>query len=142
MPEVSLLDSAARTESGVQVVGGLHRFGDHRGLAIGLVVSNADTDAGDTLDVFIQKNVGSNESPVWHDFVHFTQVIGTSGAVSKIAYVTADDITTALGDVKDGTLAVGVENGPWSDRLRVKWTIVDAGADDASFTFGVFAHMM
>jgi len=139
MARETLLASAARTASGNSVAGTpISTLGRYHKALVCLQVTAAATLAGDTLDVYIQKNVGGEETPIWHDFIHFTQVLGNGGAKTFVAQLTSDDITTAMGPVTDGTLAAGVAQGPWSDRWRVKWVIAGTG----SFTFAVFAQLM
>ncbi len=139
----TLLTPAARTTSGFLVVGTpVLTFGDYESIMFLLNVTAAATEAGDTLDVFIQKNVGPEDTPVWHDFIHFTQVLGNGGAKQHVAQVSTELITTSMGVVKDGALAVGCENGPISDRLRIKWNIVDvATLGNQSFNFAVYAQL-
>lgn len=138
MARETLLASANRNTGGNAVVGTpVMTFGSYRSAMISLVVTSAATLAGDTLDVYIQKNVGPEDSPVWHDFVHFTQVLGNGGAKTHVAQVASDDITTPMGALKDAALAAGVESGPWSDRWRVKWVVAGTG----NFTFAVYAQL-
>ena len=98
-----------------------------------LDVTEAATEAGDTLDVYVQTLIGGN----WVDVVHFTQVLGTGGTqrcVSKIAAGLANsefDNGTSLG-------AAAVRN-LLGDAYRVRWAITDASTDNASFTFSVTA---
>lgn len=132
-----LLEAAARTASGNAEVGTPASAGVSRadsGVFI-LDVSAAATDVGDTLDVFVQ------HSPIpgaWDDFVHFTQVLGNGGAKRFLAgWGRGATPATPLRALADGTLAVGVLQGPVAGLWRVKWTIVDAGTVNASFNFSV-----
>lgn len=137
MSAKTLVASAARTESGNS--GSLTPFRVDRGikaLIFLLTVSAAATDAGDTLDVYVQHSV--DDGTTWDDFVHFTQVLGNGGAKKFIATWLRD--VTPESEVKapaDAALAAGVLQGPISPTLRVKWVIVDTGTDNASFTFSV-----
>lgn len=134
--KTTLVASAARTVSGTAIAAE-QSLGLYSRATVLLDVTVAAAAAGDTLDVYIQKNVASEGTPVWTDFVHFTQVLGNGGAKQFVAEVQATIApTAALHVVQDAALAAGVNQGPWSDRWRVKWVI--AGATQ-SFTFSVEA---
>lgn len=101
-----------------------------------LAVTAAATDAGDTLDVYIQSS--SDGGTNFDDFIHFTQVLGNGGA-KKFAAQWSGIIspTSALHVHQDAALSAGVNQGPVGDIWRVKWVIVDAGSVNVSFTFSV-----
>jgi hypothetical protein len=134
---IELLASGARGSSNTSGRLAKVQAGRFKRATIFLNVTAAATLVGDTLDVYVQKNVGSEDVPVWQDMVHFTQVLGNGGAKQFLAHLLSDTVTTALGAPQDGTLAAGVANGPWGDGWRVKWVVVGTG----SFTFSVFAHL-
>jgi hypothetical protein len=141
-----LFASATKTTSGTQIVKPsvdatlLDRLDRFKRATILLDVTAAAAAAGDTLNVYIQKNVGPAAAPVWHDFVSFTQVLGNGGAKQFVAQVVNELATTGVGAVKDAALAAGsAENGPWSEDWRVKWVIASASAP--SFTFSISAHL-
>jgi len=133
----TLLASAARTASGVSVfptaladdiVAGIFQ----------LDVTAAATDVGDTLDVYIQHSLdGTN----YDDFIKFTQVLGNGGAKTFLARWNSIGAApeSELGAPQDAAMSAGVLQQPIGRTLRVKWVIVDAGTDDASFTFSVDA---
>ena len=54
-----------------------------------LNVSNADTDAGDTLDVFV--DVLGPDGATWLNAIHFPQVIGTAAACKAFAVLDSDN---------------------------------------------------
>jgi hypothetical protein len=131
---MNLLTSAARTASGNQALTG--KIGQAVAAIFLLTVSAAATDTGDTLDVYIQHSVDGGTT--WDDFVHFTQVLGDGGAKKFQAFwngLMAPEAEQAA--PADATMAAGVKQGPVGSKWRVKWVIVDAGTDDASFTFKV-----
>jgi hypothetical protein len=137
---LTLLASAARTESGTSVVNeALSRTLAEAARALFLLeVTAAATAAGDTLNVFIQSSI---DGTVWDDFVHFTEVVGDAGAKKYTASWSALlTPTTAMGAPADGALAAGVKQGSVGTQFRVKWTVVDATTDDASFTFSLKAQ--
>lgn len=132
--QITLVSSAARTASGTQAVT-IPAPNLYDSAVFLLDVTVAATDVGDTLDVYLQH---SPDGTTWDDFAHFTQVLGNGGAKKFLAswahWVTAE---SELKAPADGALAAGVLQGPVSSTWRVKWVVVDAGADDASFTFSV-----
>jgi hypothetical protein len=133
---ITLLESAARTASDVAAVSGINRLSSLKAAVFYLGVSAAATESGDTLDVYIQHSPDAGTT--WDDFVHFTQVLGNGGAKQFIATWTRDIApTSALKPPADASLTAGVQQGPVSPLWRVKWVIVDASADNASFTFSV-----
>jgi len=126
-----ILASAARTSTGTGDAVVLDGFA---ALVLQLDVTAAATDAGDTLDVFLQTTVdGTN----WVDIHHFTQVVGNGGAKRYYAKVMFD---AALTEFENGA-ALGAAGGRsiFGSQYRVRWAIVDADAD-ASFTFSVKAN--
>ena len=137
---VALVASAARTATGNgDSVRLLERLGGGRqnvnGVSLTLDLTNAATDAADTLNVFVQtKSDGTN----WVDVVHFTEVLGNgSNALryySKVAAGT-DDL-----EFEDGTaLASGSVRHLLGIEWRARWAIVDSGNADQTFTFSVTA---
>jgi hypothetical protein len=110
-----------------------------KALILQLTVSAAATESGDLLDVYVQHS--PDDGTTWDDFIHFTQVLGNGGAKKFIATWMRD--VTPESELKapaDASLAAGVLQGPISPTLRVKWVIVDASTDNASFTFSVTAQ--
>jgi hypothetical protein len=140
MSAQTLVASAARTESGNS--GALTPFRSTLGvkaLILQLTVSAAATESGDLLDVYVQHS--PDDGTTWDDFIHFTQVLGNGGAKKFIATWMRD--VTPESELKapaDASLAAGVLQGPISPMLRVKWVLVDASTDNASFTFSVTAQ--
>lgn len=97
----------------------------------------ADTDAGDTLNVYIQESF--DEGTTWHDRVSFTQKIGTDAAAKEYAVINCEVAPeTERGAPTDATLAAAsVLQGPVCPYIRAKWVIVNAGGVDQSFTFAI-----
>ena len=102
-----------------------------------LDVTAAATEAGDTLNVFVQTRVdGTN----WIDVIHFTPVLGNGGVKRYVGKVCA---ATAMTMFENGT-ALG--NSAVRDILgaewRCRWVIVDvATASNQSFTFSVIGTL-
>lgn len=140
----TLLASAAQTttSTGTAAVD-LFQFcgGDHahiNAIAFVLDVTNAATDAGDTLDVFVQTLIdGTN----WVDVVHFTQVVG-NGA-DDLTYIAKIERGTALSEFEIGTTLTATNaRDIFGEQWRVRFAITDSGTDNATFTFGVYAVPM
>ena len=137
---VTLQASAAKTETGtgstVTATSLTERLVNrpYKGIAFILDVTAAATDAGDTLDVQVQTQIdGTNWVPV----VSFTQVLGNGGTVRHVAKVVRDVAQSMFED--SASLAAGSVRNLLGNTWRVKWTIADAGTDNASFTFSVVA---
>lgn len=134
-----LLDSEARTASGVSDSAKLPT--GIQSLVFMLDVTNADTDAGDTLNVRIQESPDAGTT--WNDIVSFAQIIGTDSAVKSIAKINCNvSPETELGAPSEALGAGNVLQGPVCPYIRAKWTIADAGTDDASFTFAVAMNVI
>jgi hypothetical protein len=132
--DVTLLAAAARTSSGTSVVSST--FEEYTEALFLLNVTAAATEVDDTLDVYLQKT--ADNGTTWDDFVHFTQVLGNGGAKKFIAEWTSKATPESeMHAAQDGTMAVGVAQGPLGKKIRVKWVIVDPGGGAASFTFTV-----
>lgn len=128
-----LLASAARsaTGTGEAVIG----LGEWRVLILQLDLTAAATDAGDTLDVFVQTTVdGTN----WVDIHHFTQILGNGGAKRYYAKVVWDAALTEFENA--AALGAAANRAIIGDQYRVRWAITDAGGVNASFTFSVRAN--
>jgi len=135
----NILASAARTASGVSQLPGL--FDDILAGLFLLTVSAAATEAGDTLDVYIQSSADGGTT--WNDFIHFTQVLGNGGAKKFLAtWQPLAAAETELAAPGDAALAAGVVHNIQGSVWRVKWVIADSGNANQSFTFKVDADMM
>ena len=130
-----VLASEARTASGT---GGKVLIPEHQtAVLLTLDVTAAATDAGDTLDVTVQTLVdGTN----WVDVAAFTQVVGNGGAKAFTAKIIGD---AALAEFDhSASLSAGSKRDLIGDAWRAKWTVVDSGDGDQSFTFSVHALPM
>lgn len=106
------------------------------GIVFSLDVTAAATDAGDTLDVYVQTLLdGTN----WVDVVHFTQCVGNGGAKRHVGKVLAGAAETMF--EASAALAAGSVRNVLGDAWRVKYTQVDADSD-GTFTFAVHALPM
>jgi hypothetical protein len=100
-----------------------------------LNVTAAAAAGGDTLDVWVQHSW--DEGTTWDDFIHFTQVLGSGGALVHVAQwvIEGGTPTNQLHKAATKTLAVGVNQGPIGAQQRVQYTTATAGT--ANFTFAV-----
>jgi len=127
-----ILASAVRTTSNVGSAIELPK--NLKALVAMLNVTAAATDVGDLLDVWLQESL--DEGTTWNDIVRFTQVLGNGGAKKYIAKLNCEaPAETEIGAPSDASMSVGVVQGPISPYIRAKWTVTDAGTDNASFTF-------
>lgn len=138
---ITLLPSAARTTSGTLDLASLLPHPELLASAgFGLTVSAAATDAGDTLDVYVQHSIDGGAT--YDDVVHFTQVLGNGGAKKFLAEWRRDSLPDAeLHVPADAALAAGVLQGPKGPLWRLKWVIVEASTVNVSFTFTVTAQV-
>ncbi len=130
----TLLASAPRTANGTGNAVTLHR--GLKALEFLLTLTNADKDAGDTLNIYIQESIDNSN---WNDIISFVQLNGESAAQKILAKINCQVAPeTELGAMADGSLAAGsVLQGPVGPYLRAKWVLVDSGDADQTFTFGI-----
>jgi hypothetical protein len=139
---VELLASAARGD-GANQVGDSIDLGDVSRLLIVLDITASATEAGDTLDVFV--DFSWDGGTTWFNSVHFTQQAGNGAAVKQLATLMGAAYSTDPDAVLDVTAdaAAGVVRqqlvGPLA---RVRYTIVDvATGGNESHTFSVKAYI-
>lgn len=144
---VNLLASAARTTSGnlevldttTSPAGNPQSYGLSRYARCTILLQvTAASGTTPTLNVYVQKDIGTPGNRIYTDFIAFTQV--TTSPTSLKAEVNANlrDVT-GTSPFPDAGLATGTaNNGPWGDYWRIKWVI--AGTTP-SFTFRVDAIM-
>jgi hypothetical protein len=108
-----------------------------------LDVTAAATEAGDTLDVYIQHSPDGGTT--YDDFVHFTQATGT-GTIQALAQWTAYSAVpeTEMRAPQDAALAAGaVVQGPVGDDWRIKYSTTDVTTTgNMSFTFSVRGRLI
>jgi hypothetical protein len=138
LKDIEILSSAARaTVVALAVEGNIVQL-EHAGfgqLELLLDVTNADTDAGDTLDVFVDSSI---DGVTWVNICHFTQVVGTDAATKLVAIIPRTG-TGAVANVTSNLAAGNVRNfiGSW---LRSRATRVEAaGLGAMSFTYSLKA---
>ena len=134
---MTLQASGAQTATNDGSSNAVTRIPSCEAIAFELDVTAAATDAGDLLDVFVQTTIdGTN----YVDIAHFTQVLGNGGAKRYFTKVIAS-VATAEFENATALGAAAVRNLMGID-YRVRWTVTDAGTDNASWTFAVYATPM
>ncbi len=102
-----------------------------------LDVTASATDAGDTLDAFVQTKIGDN----WVDVVHFTQVAGNVGAAKRYVAKVIPGVATA--EFENGTaLGAAAVRNLAGDEWCARWAIADSGDANQSHTFSIVALPM
>lgn len=130
---ITLAASAARTADGngdwVYVGGERDHF------TFVLDITNSDTDAGDTLDVYIDGSFdGSTQA---FNIAHFPQQAGNAAAARVAAAIGSNNPGTATFVVTADIAAGGVRSALRAPYLRARWVIVDSGDANSSHTFSV-----
>ena len=132
----SLHASGAETATGTGTVTA-YLPGGVNGVVVTLDVTAAATEVGDLLDVYVQtKADGTN----WLDVCHFTQVLGNGGAKRYVDKIHATGAVTAF--ETGSALGAAAQRDIMGKQWRCRWTVTDAGADNASWTFSVYAQPM
>lgn len=132
---LALKASGAQTDStnGTGVV-----CGQYRRFAILLDITALATAVDDTLDVFI--DVSPDGGTTWINAVHFDQVLGNGSAEKQWAVLDAAAPGTSVVDVTSDAAEEAVRPYLFGSHIRYRSTIVDAGDDNASFTYSVTAY--
>ena len=112
-------------------------YGERRRFIILLDVTALDVDAGDHLDVYIDFLISGT---TWVNAVHFTQGDGTGAAYKEYAVLDAQYPGTASIDVTTDAAETTVRPSVFGSQIRARWTVTNAGAADATFTFAVTGY--
>ena len=132
LANIILQASAAKTATGT---GSEITLDGYEAIVFQCELTAAATDAGDTLDVFVQTTI---DGTTWLDAVHFTQMLGNGGAKRYISKLSA---SLALTEYETGTaLGAAAVRHIFGSQWRVRWAITDASTQNASFTFSVTAN--
>lgn len=99
-----------------------------------LDVTNCDTAAGDTLNVFIDVLVNS----FWINAVHFTERIGTDGAVREYAVLDTTTPGVAVVVATADAAAAAVRPTLFGSQIRGRWTLVETAT--TTFTFSLTGY--
>lgn len=137
--QITLFASAARTATAGTNGTAYDLDGERLIIGVLLKVTNADTDAADTLDVYV--DFLGPDGTTWLNAVHFEQVIGTDAAESQYVLLVpnsaATTVTTVTSDAAVGTVRPEV----FGSQIRGRYVLVDADAD-GTFTFSLYAYAL
>ena len=135
---ITLFALAARTVGANQVSATFDLRGERRRFSIVNNITVSATDAGDTLDVYVDFSL---DGTVWYNAVHFTQQSGAGAA--RIEFATLDPTTpgavvvNVTADQASGVVAPAV----FGRYMRGRYTVVEfAGVGVASHTFSLVAY--
>jgi hypothetical protein len=105
-----------------------------------LDVTAAATAVDDTLDVYI--DFSPDGGLTWVNAIHFTQVLGNGGAKRELAKINANTglaTPTAPLNIAADAASGAVRNISLFEDVRYRAVVVDAGTDNASFTYSLKA---
>jgi hypothetical protein len=138
---VTLLASAEHTQE-TNAAGAAVQVGDINKAIIVLDITASATDAGDTLDVYI--DVSWDGGTTWYNAVHFTQQAGDGSAVKEMAMLDAAQYATdpdaVLAITADAAAGV-VRQGLVGPLMRVRSTVARVTGTDEAHTFSVEAYI-
>lgn len=136
---IELLASAARVDAGSQN-GSTIEIGDAEKILLIQNITASATEAGDTLDCFVDISWdGTN----FYNAVQFTQQAGNGSARKEIAVLDAGYATDpdAVLDITADAAAGVVRQQLVGPFLRVRWEVTEVTGDNASHTFDVQAYV-
>lgn len=132
---ITLAASAARTAgangTAVYVGGERKRF-----IVVNRITASA-TDAGDTLDVYVDVSL---DNTIWHNAIHFTQQAGNGAARTEYAVLDPSNPGTSVINVTTDAAAAAVRPALFGPYMRARWAIVDSGDANQSHTFSVIVY--
>jgi hypothetical protein len=135
----ALRDSAAQDEAGTVTGTAVVLNQKFDELIATLAVSASATDAGDTLDVYVDTSFDAGTT--WVNLGHFTQVLGNGGAKTFVlAIKNGNPGASAVYDATSDAAAGATRQIGFGDRLRYRGVMVDADAN-GSFTYAVSAFL-
>jgi hypothetical protein len=111
----------------------------YRRFVIVNTITVSATDAGDTLDVYVDLSL---DGTTWYNAVHFTQRAGNIPATPRTEFAVLDSSNpgTAVVNVTADAAAAAVRPALHGVYMRARWAIVDSGNADQSHTFSVIAY--
>ena len=132
---ITLAASAARTAgaNGTAVFVG----GERKRFVIVNAITVSATDAGDTLDVYVDCSL---DGVTWYNAAHFTQQAGNGAARTEYAVLDPSNPGVAVIDVTADAAAGAVRPALFGPYIRARWAIADSGDGNSSHTFSVLAY--
>ena len=134
---IELLASAEHTQE-AGALSDVADLGDWDSMLVILDITASATDAGDTLDVFIDI---SFDNVIWFNSIHFTQQAGNGSAKKEIAAINAGWYPTSVLDVTADAANATVRPGLLGQFVRVRSTVVRLTGTDEAHTFSVQAYV-
>jgi hypothetical protein len=136
---VELLASAAHTQE-TNSRGASVDVGDWDKAIIILDITASATDAGDTLDVYV--DISWDGGTNWYNAIHFTQQAGNASAKVEMASLNAAVANAPGGDLQiNANAASGVVRASMCGPLiSVRSTVARVTGTDESHTFSVFGY--
>ena len=133
---ITLAASAPRTANGN---GDWVYIGGERSRYIFLLdITASATDAGDTLDVFIDISFDGTNSA--GNAAHYTQQAGNGAAAQEIAVLDSQTPGTSVITVTSDAAAAAVRPALFGAYYRARWEVVDSGNGNSSHTFSVTGY--
>ena len=134
---LTLLASAARLVT-AGANGTAVAIGRFKRLLVLLNVTASLTDAGDTLNVYVDV---TPDGSTWLNAIHFTQKAGNTAAIKEWAVLDPTQGAATVTDVTADAASGVVRPSLFGVQARVRWVIVEGvGAGVASHTFSVVAY--
>jgi hypothetical protein len=132
----TLAASAART---ADANGDWVFFGGERSRFVFLLdITASATDAGDTLDVYIDVSFDGTNSAA--NAVHFTQQAGNGAAATEYAVLDTTAPGTSVVTATADAAAGDVRPALFGAYYRARWAVVDSGDANSSHTFSVTGY--
>lgn len=102
-----------------------------------LSITASATDAGDTLDVYIDCSI---DGTTWINAVHFTQQAGNGAAVKQVAVLDPANPGASVIAVTSDAAAGAVRPALFGAYWRARWAVADSGDGNSAHTFSVTGY--
>jgi hypothetical protein len=103
-------------------------------------ITASATEAGDTLDVYVDFSI---DNVTWYNAIHFTQQAGNSAARKEIAVLDPANPGAVVINVTTDAASGVTRPSVFGAYVRARWTVVEANANaNASHTFSVVAYAL
>lgn len=135
---ITLRASAAATVVAGATGTPVGNLGSFRRLIFVCDITASATEAGDTLDVYVDASL---DNVTYYNVIHFTQQAGNGAAKKEIAILDPSTPGTAVVDVTSDAASGAVRPSGWGLYYRERHTVVEATANaNASHTFSVTGY--
>lgn len=108
-------------------------LGEVVNLSMIIDLTAASGDAGDTLDIYIQGNIGG----YWVDLTRITRTVFQGTKTWDIIILGSDASHSSQTRQNLAITADTVRLGPWGDQIRAWYVVTDAD-NDSAFTFAIY----